>query len=90
MHAYLNFSWLNYSFEINLSCTENKDKQLKRLNQMESERRQKKECKLPEKRAIKRKRIFSPDNHQLKALNFKLQNGRLFIYMIIDFFAMNE
>ncbi len=55
--------WLNYSFEImNLSCTENKDKLLKRLNRMESERRQKEECKLPEKRAIKRKIIFSPEN----------------------------
>ncbi|XP_058629596.1 uncharacterized protein LOC131539216 [Onychostoma macrolepis] len=45
-----------------LKMNENKDKLLKRLNRMESERRQKEECKLPEKRAIKRKIIFSPEN----------------------------
>ncbi|KAF4109098.1 hypothetical protein G5714_010171 [Onychostoma macrolepis] len=38
-----------------LKMNENKDKLLKRLNRMESERRQKEECKLPEKRAIKGK-----------------------------------
>lgn len=45
-----------------LKMNENKDKLMKHLNRMESERRQKEECKLPEKRAIKRKIIFSPEN----------------------------
>ncbi|KAL1276529.1 hypothetical protein QQF64_036152, partial [Cirrhinus molitorella] len=46
----------------------NKDKLLKRLNQMGSEKWQKEECKLPEKTAIKKKIIFSPENtatHQI-------------------------
>ncbi len=30
------------------------------------------------------------ENQQLKALNFKLQNGRLLIYMVIDFFLLYE
>nr|XP_055067864.1 uncharacterized protein LOC129449115 [Misgurnus anguillicaudatus] len=45
-----------------LKLSENKDKLLKCLHQIELERKQKEECKLPEKRAVKRKQIFSPEN----------------------------